>query len=115
MCRLYKRIADGKNEKYCINETKSSTNRKFTKTVDNAKRNQKAGQSFYECSCDYQWLFLYINSMHSSQKIIQKQKKVHETAILEIARKEFQDIYNSNNIYFTIPLIEPKFSKISTL
>ena len=55
-CADFIKIADGNSEKYCINETKVTQIENLLKLLI-MPRGLKAGQSLYECSCDYQWLF----------------------------------------------------------
>ena len=105
-CADFIRIADGNNEKYCINETKVVQIENLLKLLI-MPRGLKAGQSLYECSCDYQWLF-YISILCIVHKD-NPNKRRYETAILEIARKNFKT-YTIATIFILLFLIEPKFS-----
>lgn len=51
-------------------------------------RGLKAGSSIYECSCGYQWLFYAAILCVVHRK--NPDKRRYETAILEIARKNFK-------------------------
>lgn len=85
-CQEFLDIADGKNPKYLINKAKVKQIESILKILIMPK-GLKAGQSIYECSCGYQWVFyisilcvVYRNNLD---------KRRYETAILEIARKKF--------------------------
>ena len=81
------KIADGKSDKYCINEMKVLQIEQLLKLLI-MPRGLKAGQNLYECSCNYQWLF-YISVLCIVYKD-NPNKRRYETAILEIARKNFK-------------------------
>lgn len=68
----------------------------------------KAGQSIYECSCGYQWVF-YISILCVVYRN-NPNKRRYETAILEIARKNFKT-YTIATIFILLFLLEPKYSK----
>ena len=101
------KIADGKNKKYCINENKVMQIENLLKLLV-IPRGLKAGQSLYECSCSYQWL-LYISVLCIVYRD-NPNKRRYETAILEIARKNFKT-YTIATIFILLFLLEPKFSK----
>ena len=68
----------------------------------------KAGQTLYECTTNYQWLF-YVSILavvHRSDN----EKRRYETGILEICRKNFKT-YTVGTLFILLFLIEPKFSK----
>lgn len=102
------KIADGKSDKYCINEMKVLQIEQLLKLLI-MPRGLKAGQNLYECSCNYQWLF-YISVLCIVYKD-NPNKRRYETAILEIARKNFKT-YTIATIFILLFLIEPKFSKL---
>ena len=106
-CREFIKIADGKNEKYYLNEDK-------VKQIENILRllimpkGLKAGQTLFECTCDYQWLFFI-----SILCVVEREnpdKRKYETAILEIARKNFKT-YTIATLFILLFFLEPKFSK----
>ena len=49
-------IADGKSDKYFINEERLKRIESILKLLIMPK-GLKAGQTLYECTCNYQWLF----------------------------------------------------------
>ena len=106
-CREFIRIADGKDKKYYLNEDK-------VKQVENVLRllimpkGLKAGQSLYECTTGYQWLF-YISVIAIVHRDNPNKRK-YETAILEICRKNFKT-YTIATVFILLFLLEPKFSK----
>lgn len=106
-CQEFLDIADGKNQKYLINKAKVKQIESILKILIMPK-GLKAGQSIYECSCGYQWVFyisilcvVYRNNLD---------KRRYETAILEIARKNFKT-YTIATIFILLFLLEPKYSK----
>lgn len=106
-CQEFLDIADGKNPKYLINKPKVKQIESILKILIMPK-GLKAGQSIYECSCGYQWVFyisilcvVYRNNLD---------KRRYETAILEIARKNFKT-YTIATIFILLFLLEPKYSK----
>ena len=68
----------------------------------------KAGTPLYECTCNYQWLF-YISILAVVRRD-NPEKRKYETAILEIARKNFKT-YTIATLFILLFLMEPKFSK----
>ena len=64
-CKEFLKIANGKNEKYYLNEEKVKQIENVLKLL-NMPKGLKAGKSLYECTCGYQWFFLYINISNSS-------------------------------------------------
>lgn len=106
-CEEFLKIADGKNEKYVINENKVKQIESILKILIMPK-GLKAGQSIYECSCGYQWLF-YISILCVVYRS-NPNKRRYETAILEIARKNFKT-YTIATIFILLFLLEPKYSK----
>ena len=106
-CREFIKIADGKNEKYYLNEEK-------IKQIENILRllimpkGLKAGQTLFECTCDYQWLF-FISVLCVVERDNPNKRK-YETAILEISRKNFKT-YTIATLFILLFFLEPKFSK----
>ena len=106
-CREFVKIADGKSEKYCINEEKVKQIENILKLLIMPK-GLKAGQTLYECTANYQWLF-YISVLAVVHRD-NLEKRRYETGILEICRKNFKT-YTVGTLFILLFLIEPKFSK----
>ena len=106
-CRIFIKIADGKNDKYYLDTVKVKQIENVLKLLVMPK-GLKAGKSLYECSCGYQWLFYtaVLAIVHRDNP----QKRKHETAILEICRKNFKT-YTIGTMFILLFLLEPKFSK----
>ena len=106
-CREFIKIADGKNEKYYLNEDKVKQIENILKLLIMPK-GLKAGQTLYECTCNYQWLFFI-----SILCVVEREnpdKRKYETAILEISRKNFKT-YTIATLFILLFFLEPKFSK----
>lgn len=106
-CREFINIADGKSDKYYLDEDKIKQIENVLKLLIMPK-GLKAGKSLYECTCDYQWL-LYISILAIVHRDNPSKRK-YETAILEIARKNFKT-YTIATLFILLFLLEPKFSK----
>jgi len=106
-CRKFIKIADGKDDKYYINEEKVKQIENILKLLIMPK-GLKAGKSLYECTCNYQWLF-YISVLAVVHKD-NPEKRRYETAILEICRKNFKT-YTVGTLFILLFLMEPRFSK----
>ena len=106
-CREFIKIADGKDAKYCINEKKVNQIENILKLLIMPK-GLKAGQTLYECTADYQWLF-YISILAAVHRD-NLEKRRYETGILEICRKNFKT-YTVGTLFILLFLMEPKFSK----
>ena len=106
-CEEFIKIAEGKDEKYVINDKKVKQIESILKLLIMPK-GLKANKTIYECSCGYQWLF-YISILCVVYRN-NKNKRRYETAILEIARKNFKT-YTIATIFILLFLIEPKYSK----
>lgn len=106
-CREFIKIADGKNEKYYLDEEKVKQIENVLKLLIMPK-GLKAGKTLYECTCNYQWLF-YISVLAIVHRDNPNKRK-YETAILEIARKNFKT-YTIATLFILLFLLEPKYSK----
>lgn len=106
-CKEFVRIADGKDKKYCINEKRVEQIENILKLLIMPK-GLKAGQTLYECSADYQWLF-YVSLLAVVHRDDEERRR-YETGILEICRKNFKT-YTVGTLFILLFLIEPKFSK----
>lgn len=106
-CEEFIKIAEEKDEKYVINDKKVKQIESILKLLIMPK-GLKSNKTIYECSCGYQWLF-YISILCVVYRN-NKNKRRYETAILEIARKNFKT-YTIATIFILLFLIEPKYSK----
>lgn len=106
-CREFIKIADGKDKKYYLNQEKIKQIENILKLLIMPK-GLKAGQTLYECTCNYQWLF-YIAILCVVERE-KPDKRKYETAILEIARKNFKT-YTIATLFILLFFLEPKFSK----
>lgn len=100
-------ICDGKDEKYILSESKLNQLNKILKILIMPK-GLKAGQTLYECTTGYQWLFytailciVYKDNLN---------KRRYETGVLEICRKNFKT-YTIATLFIILFISEPKFSK----
>lgn len=100
-------IYEGKNEKYIIN------NKKVTQVINilkllNMPKGLKAGETLYNCTVGYQWLFYMavLCTVHRDNP----DKRRYETGVLEICRKNFKT-YTIATTFIILFLTEPKFSK----
>lgn len=106
-CKDFIKIADGKDKKYIIDERK-------VKQIDNLlkllimPKGLRAGQTLYDATTSYQWLF-YIAILCTVYRDNPKKRR-YETAILEIARKNFKT-YTVATVFILLFLLEPKLSK----
>lgn len=101
------RVADGENEKYIISERKLRQVESILKLL-NMPKGLKAGETLYDCTCGYQWLF-YIAILCTVFRE-NEDKRRYETGVLEICRKNFKT-YTIATIFILLFLTEPKFSK----
>lgn len=105
--REFMRICEGKDKKYEISEKKVRQVENVLKIL-NMPKGLKAGQSLYECTCGYQWVF-YIAILCTVYRD-NPNKRRYETGVLEICRKNFKT-YTIATIFILLFLTEPKFSK----
>ncbi len=106
-CEEFLKICEGQSDKYFLSEIKLKQIDDILKLLV-MPRGLKAGNSIYSCSCGYQWI-LYASILC----IIYREnpdKRRYETAILEIARKNFKT-FTIATIFVLLFLLEPKFSK----
>lgn len=106
-CRKFLIIWNDQDEKYCINHKTVKLINKILKMLIMPK-GLKAGQSLYDCSVGYQWVF-YVSVLCVVHRDNPNRRR-YETAILEIARKNFKT-YTIATIFILLFLLEPKFSK----
>ncbi len=100
-------VYEGKNEKYIISKDKVKQLENILKILIMPK-GLKAGQTLYNCTTGYQWLF-YTAILCTVYKD-NPQKRRYETGILEICRKNFKT-YTIATLFIILFLSEPQFSK----
>lgn len=105
--RDFMRICEGKDKKYVVSEKKVKQVENILKVLIMPK-GLKAGQSLYECTTGYQWLF-YIAILCVVYRD-NENKRRYETGILEICRKNFKT-YTIATIFIILFLTEPNFSR----
>lgn len=103
----FMRIAEGKDENYIISDSKVKQLENILKILIMPK-GLKAGQSLYNSTTGYQWLFYtaILATVYRSNP----NKRRYETGVLEICRKNFKT-YTISTIFILLFLTEPKFSK----
>jgi phage terminase large subunit-like protein len=106
-CQKFLDISNNKNETYFIDEKKVNLLENALKMMFMPK-GLKAGQSLFNCTCGYQWLFF--TSVLCIVRRDNPQKRKYETAILEIGRKNFKT-FTIATIFILLLLLEPQFSK----
>lgn len=100
-------ICDGKDETYFVSRRKVKQLYTILKVLRMPK-GLRAGQSLYDCTTGYQWLF-YIATLCTVSRDNPAKRK-YETCVLEIARKNFKT-YTIATIFILLFLTEPRFSK----
>lgn len=103
----FMKICENKDKKYMISEKKVKQVENILKILVMPK-GLKAGQSLYECTTGYQWVF-YI-AILCTVYIDNENKRRYETGVLEICRKNFKT-YTIATIFIILFLTEPKFSR----
>lgn len=103
----FMRTCEGKNKTFIVSEKKVEQVENVLKLL-NMPKGLKAGQSLYNCTCGYQWLF-YIAVLCTVYRD-NEDKRRYETGVLEICRKNFKT-YTIATIFILLFLTEPKFSK----
>lgn len=105
--RDFVKICDGKNEKYFVSDKKVKQLENILRLLRMPK-GLKAGQTLYECTCGYQWLFYtaVLCTVYRSNE----NKRRYETGVLEICRKNYKT-YTIATVFIVLFLTEPKFSK----
>lgn len=101
------RICEGKDKKYVVSEKKVKQVENILKILRMPK-GLKAGQSLFECTVGYQWLF-YIAVLCVVYRDNEKKRR-YESGLLEICRKNFKT-YTIATIFIILFLTEPQFSK----
>lgn len=106
-CRLYLKIVDGKDKKYCIDKTKRSRIIEMTRLLI-VPRGLSAGKTVFETLSGFQWLFLLAVLTVVFRK--DKSRRRYETAVLEICRKNGKTFLIAI-VFLVLFFTEPKFSK----
>lgn len=101
------KVAEGKNKKYVISEKKLKQMEGILKILIMPK-GLKAGQTLYECTSRYQWLFY--TAILCVVYRDNEEKRRYETGVLEICRKNFKT-FTIATLFIILFLTEPKFSK----
>lgn len=101
------KVCEGSDEKYIVCDEKVKQLENILKILIMPK-GLKAGQTLYDCTTGYQWLF-YIAILCVVYKNNPKKRR-YETGVLEICRKNFKT-YTIATIFILLFLTEPKFSK----
>ena len=105
--RDFMKICEGKDKKYIVSDKKVKQVENILKILRMPK-GLKAGQSLYECTTGYQWLF-YIAILCVVYRD-NENKRRYESGLLEICRKNFKT-YTIATIFIILFLTEPNFSK----
>ena len=106
-CRVFIRIAKNRDPKYIINQKKLRQIDLLLQAM-NMPRGLKQGQSLYKTLTGYQWLF--ITAVLCVVYRDNPNKRRYETALLEIARKNFKT-YTIATVFILLMLLEPANSK----
>ena len=106
-CRLYLKIVDGKDKKYCIDKTKRSRIIEMTRLLI-VPRGLSAGKTVFDTLSGFQWLFLLAVLTVVFRK--DKSRRRYETAVLEICRKNGKTFLVAI-VFLVLFFTEPKFSK----
>lgn len=106
-CNQFLIMANGKSERYRIDEDKLNMIDNILKLLIMPK-GLKAGQAIYNCMSGFQSFFIVaiLCSVHRYNP----QKRRYETAVLEIARKNGKTFIIAL-VFILLFLLEPKFSK----
>ncbi len=106
-CRIYLRIAEDKDKKFCINEKKREQIISLTKLLI-IPRGLMAGKTVFETLSGFQWLFIFavLTVVYREDEQLRR----YETAVLEICRKNGKTFLIAI-IFIVLFFTEPKFSK----
>lgn len=105
--RQWMDICDGKDKTYKVSTRKVKQLYAILKVLRMPK-GLRAGQSLYECTTGYQWLF-YVATLCTVRRD-NPDKRKYEACVLEIARKNFKT-FTIATIFILLFLTEPRFSK----
>lgn len=106
-CRIYLRIAEDKDKKFCINTKKREQIINLTRLLK-IPRGISAGKTVFETLSGFQWLFVFavLTVVYREDE----QMRRYETAVLEICRKNGKTFLIAI-IFIVLFFTEPKFSK----
>lgn len=106
-CRIYLRIAEDKDKKFCINEKKREQIISLTKLLI-IPRGLMAGKTVFETLSGFQWMFIFavLTVVYREDEQLRR----YETAVLEICRKNGKTFLIAI-IFIVLFFTEPKFSK----
>ena len=106
-CRLYLKIVNGRDKKYCIDRTKREQIINLTKLLI-VPRGLSAGKTVFETLVGFQWLFLFaaLTVVHKKDK----SRRRYETVLLEICRKNGKTFLIAI-VFIVLFFTEPRFSK----
>ena len=85
--RNWMKICEGKDPKYVISEKKVKQLEKILKIL-NMPKGLRAGESLYNCTVGYQWLFY--TAILCTVYRNDESKRRYETGVLELCRKNFK-------------------------
>lgn len=105
--REWLKVYEGKDKTYMVSEKKIRQVEMILKLLIMPK-GLKAGQTLYECTTGYQWLFYtaIICTVYRDNP----EKRRYETGVLEICRKNFKT-FTIAVLFILLFLTEPRFSK----
>ena len=105
--REWTKICEGKDPTFMVSKKKITQIEMILKILIMPK-GLKAGQTLYNCTTGYQWLFYtaILCTVYRSNP----QKRKYETGVLEICRKNFKT-FTIAVLFILLFLTEPKFSK----
>ena len=105
--QVFMDVCGGKSEKFIVSEKKLHQLESILRIL-NMPKGLKAGQTLYDCTCGYQWLFY--TAIFCTVYRNNENKRRYETGVLEICRKNFKT-YTIGTIFIILFLTEPQFSK----
>ena len=105
--RDFMRVCEGDDPNYIVSHKKLKQLESILKVLIMPK-GLKAGQTLYECTTGYQWLF-YTAILCTVYRDNENRRR-YETGVLEICRKNFKT-YTIATIFILLFLTEPQFSK----
>ena len=100
-------ICEDKNDKYIVSKKKVRQLENILKLL-NMPKGLRAGESLYNCTTKYQWLFY--TAILCVVYRDNENKRRYETGVLAIARKNFKT-YTIATLFIILFLTEPQFSK----
>ena len=105
--RLFMEIAEGKDKKYKVSTAKIKQIEEILRLLI-MPRGLKAGQSLYDTTCGYQWLFF--TAILCVVYRDNPKKRRYETGLLEICRKNFKT-FTIATLFILLFITEPQFSQ----